>query len=414
MEPILELELLGNEAYCEGDAAGSLKHFENALEELEKYQKEQFTGVGVRMSTTGDDDEDGEGPAMKRENREQVKELRGQLLVSIANCQLDLGRAYSAHCSAVQAVKGLTQAGISATEARLVRARSVVHMERRDEMYYEDEVEHEKLLAEALTDLHAVLHAEPSNQPARNELARLEAKKKSDAAGISTLEGGPEYGDATPLASSSSRKSLGTRKSSVSNLKANLLSSAGNLPGPRNRPRSLSRGTGARSRNNANAANAATNCSGGTTSSGVVFTPVGGVVGGANRGNTSFTASNTGSGRGGLTSSASVASFGEARSRGREAKNFYGRGGGEQGYDVAVGGADGTTPIPAPVSRFNRPQTSDGQRSLSRSGSRNLMKQAIALAPSRLNVLQFSGTASNLATSNSSVGGGQGGRRAFR
>ena len=71
------------------------------------------------------------------------QEHRGQLLTQIANCHLDMGRAYSGWKVACKAVKELAGAACS-QEARLVRARCLCHMEKRDEMYYEDDEEHEE------------------------------------------------------------------------------------------------------------------------------------------------------------------------------------------------------------------------------------------------------------------------------
>ena len=42
-------------------------------------------------------------------------------------------------------------------QARLIRARAITFMERRDEQYYDDEEEHAALMAEAVTDLEAVI-----------------------------------------------------------------------------------------------------------------------------------------------------------------------------------------------------------------------------------------------------------------
>jgi hypothetical protein len=61
-------------------------------------------------------------------------EMKGRMLVHLANCHLAVTQPYSAHKIANQAVQTLLAGGCCCLEARLIRARSICYMERRDEM----------------------------------------------------------------------------------------------------------------------------------------------------------------------------------------------------------------------------------------------------------------------------------------
>mmetsp|Transcript_53 Transcript_53/g.97 ORF Transcript_53/g.97 Transcript_53/m.97 type:complete len:534 (-) Transcript_53:398-1999(-) len=205
-EHLFRTEADANDALISGDTETAIQHFQTLLTLCDKQQRESSSRVSFAPDVdAGDDGVTGAlaaSPAQAGASsaRRSVRELRAQALTSLANCFLQSGQWYSAYKHANLAVRAVTQLGgnkmskkgssdplaeLNSTEARLARARAVTFMERRDEMYYDDEDEHAKLLAEAMTDLHAVLHAEPTNQPAKNEVAFLNAlrEKKKGGAG---------------------------------------------------------------------------------------------------------------------------------------------------------------------------------------------------------------------------------------
>ena len=93
--------------------------------------------------------------------------------------------------SAQQAIS-LAEAGSDEKiEARLVRARAVGYMERRDEQYYEDDAEQNLILAQTMCDLETVLRAEPENPIAQNELIFLEKlKEKMSCEAVDDVDAG--------------------------------------------------------------------------------------------------------------------------------------------------------------------------------------------------------------------------------
>eukprot|EP00391_Amoebophrya_sp_Ameob2_P002923 CAMPEP_0179008620 /NCGR_PEP_ID=MMETSP0795-20121207/15820_1 /TAXON_ID=88552 /ORGANISM="Amoebophrya sp., Strain Ameob2" /LENGTH=527 /DNA_ID=CAMNT_0020703731 /DNA_START=22 /DNA_END=1606 /DNA_ORIENTATION=- len=203
-EHLFRTEADANDALISGDTETAIQHFQTLLTLCDKQQRESSSRVSFAPDVdAGDDGVTGAlaaSPAQAGASsaRRSVRELRAQALTSLANCFLQSGQWYSAYKHANLAVRAVTQLGgnkmskkgssdplaeLNSTEARLARARAVTFMERRDEMYYDDEDEHAKLLAEAMTDLHAVLHAEPTNQPAKNEVAFLNALREKKKGG---------------------------------------------------------------------------------------------------------------------------------------------------------------------------------------------------------------------------------------
>lgn len=92
----------------------------------------------------------------------QTMRLKTRLYCGLTQTLLSQGKAYSALRCAEQAVSW-----DATTEGRFLRARAICAMEKRDEMYYEEEEEREEYLAKALTDLCAVIRLEPTNMYGR-------------------------------------------------------------------------------------------------------------------------------------------------------------------------------------------------------------------------------------------------------
>eukprot|EP00397_Hematodinium_sp_SG-2012_P035455 GEMP01038143.1.p1 GENE.GEMP01038143.1~~GEMP01038143.1.p1 ORF type:complete len:301 (+),score=81.35 GEMP01038143.1:74-976(+) len=115
--------------------------------------------------------------------------LKARILCAQAQTYLSQGLAYSALRSAEQAIRWEPSA-----ECRFLRARAICIMEKRDEMYYETEEDHEAYLAKALTDLSAVIRVEPSNAPAKNELAFLEDLRRKLKSEAQVIDNTPLFG----------------------------------------------------------------------------------------------------------------------------------------------------------------------------------------------------------------------------
>ncbi|CAD7933701.1 unnamed protein product [Amoebophrya sp. A120] len=217
-------EETGNEALITGELETAITAFRHALEHCEKLQKlhqrvktaegaDDVEVVPAPASTTSQDkdqdrgcaeNEDASTALTSKSTIQQMKEKKTTILIALANAQLQNGQSYSAWKTAGQAVLNCTRNQSTSevqkaylSEARLVRARAITYMERRDEQYYDEESERKRLMAEAVADLQSVLAHEPSNQAAKNELEFLNTKllppggrkKQNEQPGTTTLRG---------------------------------------------------------------------------------------------------------------------------------------------------------------------------------------------------------------------------------
>lgn len=157
-EAALACEEAGDEAWLEG---GEQKT-EFFREALKKYEE----GIKHLKSLKTDMDND-------------ALLLLARLHASCGQTFLDMGRAYSARQAANEALELICSededsggANVMRT-AMLCRAKAVCQMERAQEMYYEDEDEHDDLVNIAFEDFRTVLRAEPGNVEAKADLAEM-------------------------------------------------------------------------------------------------------------------------------------------------------------------------------------------------------------------------------------------------